>query len=1069
MSSEDQLYKDILKLNVPVLRRELERNALPATGRKAELIQRLYKFTKREFITSRGGSPEDSVRGEKSPDKNESISKTPSRIPRLLPNVEEINKSVRSRLDTTSLRSREHSGQTIQTGQLSNNGQPRLKASSDELKYDTDHREYEFAGHVGDNGHGGNSDHDNIVQEINEMKILMKTQSNMVYQMEKDMDLKINSWTKKILEAVQHKALVTADTSSDDISNSNEMEKLRRKYKFYGSAIEIILLEISEFNHGEVSKAEMENSLHRLNEKEEQCGSIVQEIITLQTDESIVDKEIRVWTEFQQRILRASRKVGRFISQLNKDEEAEQRSIEDRTPLKECRESNSSSNLKLPKFTLQEFHGNMIEWVSWWDQFKSCIHENNALSEREKFNYLRVYVKGSARKVIEYIEVTSPNYLKAIDALKKRYGRQRLVVEHLVESILNIEKRERVTAQSLRYLYDTLVNRYHTLEQYEPNLEMCHRILVPIFQNKLPNDIRRKWEASSSPKTEVTKDEKVSSSERVEATVKSHVGVLNGIVKADSENKMRLLPTAKAKLIQNGTETDVRILIDSGSDHSYIKQDIADSLGMQSEGPSKLMAIHMHGGQSRTIKVRNFKFTLTALDGSKSADVSAWAVDKVCTPLEAVPVDISKYRYLKGLKLADSYPRQTANIDILLGSDQWGQILRSGLKKRDASSPIETNSIFGWMISGNVDVGSEYHPSNRAMTNCATVRTIEEELNLDLKRFWQLKSLGIDESDKRLTKDEESAMQQFKDSLVYDGERYEVALPWREDCTGLEDNRHQAVSRLVKIEKRLQYDKEKASMYQDAINQYLKDGHAREIDKTDSNSETKINYLPHHPVFRTDKVTTKCRVVFDASSKNKNGVSLNDCLLPGPNKNGVSLNDCLLPGPVLQPNLVSIIIRFRLHRVALMADIRKMFLQIKLAKQDQNVHRFMWRDFITKIEPKTYCMTRLTCGDVSSPFEAIATVQHHAEVNKESFPEASETIKENMYVDDCLTGAEDDKSAFQLYEEATEMMKSGGFEVVKWASNSKDVLVRIPKDQRATKNVIEIESEGDPLKVLGIS
>ena len=266
------------------------------------------------------------------------------------------------------------------------------------------------------------------------------------------------------------------------------------------------------------------------------------------------------------------------------------------------------------------------------------------------------------------------------------------------------------------------------------------------------------------------------------------------------------------------------------------------------------------------------------------------------------------------------------------------------------------------MISGILDVGSEYHPSNRATTNFATVKTIEEELNLDLKRFWELESLGIDENEKRLTKDEENAMQQFKDSLVYDGERYEVALPWREDCTGLEDNRQQAVSRLVKVEKRSQYDKEKASMYQDAINQYLKDGYARETGKTDSNSETKINYLPHHPVFRSDKVTTKYRVVFDASSKNKNGVSL---------------NDCLLPGPVLQPNLVSIIITFRLHRVALMADIRKMFLQIKLAKQDQNVHRFLWRDFNTKIEPKTYCMTRLTFGDVSSPFEAIATVQHH--------------------------------------------------------------------------------------------
>ena len=73
-------------------------------------------------------------------------------------------------------------------------------------------------------------------------------------------------------------------------------------------------------------------------------------------------------------------------------------------------------------------------------------------------------------------------------------------------------------------------------------------------------------------------------------------------------------------------------------------------------------------------------------------------------------------------------------------------------------------------------------------------------------------------------------------------------------------------------------------------------------------------------------------------------------------------------------------------------------------------------------------------------------MQHHTEVSKESFSKASETIKENMYVDDCLTGAEDNESAFQLYQEATGMMKSGGFELVKWASNSKEVLLRIPKD-----------------------
>ena len=219
MSSEDQLYKDILKLNVAELGRELEKNALPTTGRKAELIQRVYKFTKRELITSKGGSPEDSVRGEKSKDKTEWMSKTPSRIPRLFPNIEEISRSARSRLGRVSSicegdildqdllsaqfedpdtdlfghsklsdgnrdegkvlheelhdsgqRSREHSGQTIQTGQLSNTGQPRFQVSSDELKDNIDHREYEFPGPIADNGHGERNDNENIFQEISEMK-----------------------------------------------------------------------------------------------------------------------------------------------------------------------------------------------------------------------------------------------------------------------------------------------------------------------------------------------------------------------------------------------------------------------------------------------------------------------------------------------------------------------------------------------------------------------------------------------------------------------------------------------------------------------------------------------------------------------------------------------------------------------------------------------------------------------------------------------------------------------------------------------------------------------------------
>ena len=44
----------------------------------------------------------------------------------------------------------------------------------------------------------------------------------------------------------------------------------------------------------------------------------------------------------------------------------------------------------------------------------------------------------------------------------------------------------------------------------------------------------------------------------------------------------------------------------------------------------------------------------------------------------------------------------------------------------------------------------------------------------------------------------------------------------------------------------------------------------------------KVHYLPHRPVIRADKTTTKIRAVFDASCK-VNDSSLNECLYSGPN------------------------------------------------------------------------------------------------------------------------------------------------------------------------------------------
>ena len=58
-------------------------------------------------------------------------------------------------------------------------------------------------------------------------------------------------------------------------------------------------------------------------------------------------------------------------------------------------------------------------------------------------------------------------------------------------------------------------------------------------------------------------------------------------------------------------------------------------------------------------------------------------------------------------------------------------------------------------------------------------------------------------------------------------------------------------------------------------------------------------------------------MVFDASAKSSNGVSL---------------NDTLLVGPTIHPPLIDMLLRFRLHRIALTADadVSKMYRAIEL-------------------------------------------------------------------------------------------------------------------------------------------
>lgn len=110
--------------------------------------------------------------------------------------------------------------------------------------------------------------------------------------------------------------------------------------------------------------------------------------------------------------------------------------------------------------------------------------------------------------------------------------------------------------------------------------------------------------------------------------------------------------------------------------------------------------------------------------------------------------------------------------------------------------------------------------------------------------------------------------------------RYVVRLPLRTDIGPLGDSRQQAVARLLQMERKFKTNNTLRLQYTNFINEYLTLGHMEPI-STKNLSPTNC-YLPHHAVFKENDPSHKIRVVFDASAKTSNGISLNNKMLVGP-------------------------------------------------------------------------------------------------------------------------------------------------------------------------------------------
>ena len=177
---------------------------------------------------------------------------------------------------------------------------------------------------------------------------------------------------------------------------------------------------------------------------------------------------------------------------------------------------------------------------------------------------------------------------------------------------------------------------------------------------------------------------------------------------------------------------------------------------------------------------------------------------------------------------------------------------------------------------------------------------------------------------------EERAVECFNNTCIQIGEGwYQVRLPWKDTTLQLSDSRSIAVKRFYRTEKST-IQRGVWDDFSAGVKEYLTLRHAEKVPSDElSKPPDQVYYMAMHPVLKERSTTTKCRVVWDAS---------------GRSANGVSLNDLLLPGPSLLPPITDLVVKFRKHKLAFTADIAKMFRCVELARPDRDFHRFVWRD-----------------------------------------------------------------------------------------------------------------------------
>ncbi|XP_063392468.1 uncharacterized protein LOC134677967 [Cydia fagiglandana] len=603
----------------------------------------------------------------------------------------------------------------------------------------------------------------------------------------------------------------------------------------------------------------------------------------------------------------------------------------------------STRGIKLPTIQIPKFSGQYEEWLEFHDLFVSLIHEHKAISDIQKFHYLRASLEGAA-------------------------------AQFLGQSV-----NER--AESVR------------------RLKLCENCLRPGHQARVCR-LGPCMKCSQKHNSVLHSDTASGSSEPSVVGATSHVFVPSG---------RGVLSTAVIHMYDKDNHRhEVRAFIDNGSMSCFMTDSLLRKLQLKYTeyqtsvtGLNKQVLTHVSRKCNATIESRTSQF---------KANMTFYVVPEVV----ALESNVPKLNIPKHVIMADPEYFNPTNIDILLGSEIFWELLEHDQISLGTGYPILHKTKLGYVVGGPT-IGLNHKQTNSVkpiQCNLIVDNTVQEQL----AKFWSLEEVP-DNSKQVYSVEERLCEQNFVENFTRmpDG-RFSVAVPLKKPESCLGDSFNRAKQCFLSLERRLDKQPLLKQMYTDFMSEYIDLGHMSET-RSDTQTNKKPYFLPHHGILREQSSTTKLRAVFNGSAATSSGVSY---------------NDLQMVGPTIQSDLLSILLRFRHYPYVLTGDIEKMYRQVLVHENQRHLQQIIWRDDPTK-ELKLYKLNTVTYGTASAPFLAVRCLKQLALECPDS--QLAQIISDDFYVDDLVTGAQTKEQLIKIKEGVCKVLSAGCFNLRKIRSN----------------------------------